>query len=217
MRDWNLDAADGDSSGSGGFDLTYEGLKPNNTTRVLLPAWVLILPMRDWNQIAKLYAVLQCLIVLILPMRDWNSPYFSFHQSGISGFDLTYEGLKLLGGLLAAIGPVLFWSYLWGIETHKRGNQESKKRWAFWSYLWGIEIMARSPWRTLRILVLILPMRDWNSDKITPPILPPTSFWSYLWGIEMSLEIRFWFGKLRFWSYLWGIEIISPFQYYPSS
>ena len=75
------------------FDLTYEGLKFYR--RIFLstsPAFVLILPMRDWNFV-NWYDPTETFSVLILPMRDWN----------------------ILSGKLSP-DMSAFWSYLWGIE-----------------------------------------------------------------------------------------------------
>ena len=55
-------------------------------------------------------------------------------------------------------------------------------------------------------MVLIVPMRNWNTSWTRTPI-SRSAFWSYLWGIETSVEAGIWQRvQWGFWSYLWGIE-----------
>ena len=75
-----------------------------------------------------------------------------------------------------------FLSYLWGMETCK-DKQRSIRSFLFLSYLWGMET-KRGRLLSLFILpVLILPMRNGNLIKISPP-LSFFGFLSYLWGME---------------------------------
>ena len=99
---------------------------------------------------------------------------------------------------------ILFWSYLWGIETWSicSRNRRGKAFWSylwgietgyvdmwitnipqFWSYLWGIETGYSSCWFGCSPLVLIVPMRNWN-NSISNSTFTLSPFWSYLWGIE---------------------------------
>ena len=76
----------------------------------------------------------------------------------------------------------------------------------FWAYLWGIETTADDFVDGSVLIVLSLPMRNWNvgMSNIFCPLIH--TFWAYLWGIET------WYpgGDFRvgstFWAYLWGIE-----------
>ena len=233
----------------GGFDLTYEGLKYG--TQWVQAKWGEQFWSYLWGiEILFLHRQHTTVrIVLILPMRDWNSlssglksisisPFWSYlwgieiamstdDVRDVVGFDLTYEGLKLVGiaghgqnddvlilpmrdwnssnRYLPNVGAK-FWSYLWGIEIRSSCRCWRRSGW-FWSYLWGIEISK--------------PFTFFNTSN---------SFWSYLWGIEIwtmkdlekrvgkSFDLTYeglkWStkasggtGKKRFWSYLWGIEI----------
>jgi len=59
-------------------------------------------------------------------------------EEGIGRFESTYEELKLkiISGNFKV--RVMFWVYLWGIET-KRIPMGPAPETLFWVYLWGIE------------------------------------------------------------------------------
>ena len=120
-------------------------------------------------------------------------------------FDLTYEGLKLPFRTRWSRLTILFWSYLWGIETLLIQLIRFQLP-EFWSYLWGIE--TRLDCQTYRFHVhrfdltyegLKQEFVDWIDDD-------DLKFWSYLWGIETSNGTINTKKQTAFWSYLWGIE-----------
>ena len=124
--------------------------------------FVCILPMRDWNHanilecprtygwfVSYLWGIetsfqvgnvgLVCLR-LYLTYEGLKQRQFDEGSKRIkSGLYLTYEGLKLNWSPALSASSMAFVSYLWGIETLKRG----------WIGLIGL-------------IVCILPMRDWN-------------------------------------------------------
>ena len=208
---------------------------------------VLILPMRDWNTPCvhhvqfgvKFWSYLwgieiyhpksiSCPSILFWSYL-WGIEIKVFHNSHgtDSGFDLTYEGLKLENSFSFVIAnsvlilPMRDWNKFRSLNGNSRV-------FLFWSYLWGIEIKIHTEIHCLPNRVLILPMRDWN-EKLQETLQKlQTEFWSYLWGIEMGerlhepwavpcfdltyeglkhhytihfIEIHF-----KFWSYLWGIK-----------
>ncbi len=99
------------------FDSTYEELKLDNkvysfkwTPLFWLYLWgietdsspyhlyflfpILTLPMRNWNQVDVMRAIVRPLI-LTLPMRNWNKAPIKVSALFIFYFDSTYEELKL--------------------------------------------------------------------------------------------------------------------------
>ena len=141
MRNWNPSSSRAIRSPTSSFDRTYEELKHSNSLKLTLNG---------------------------------------------QSFDRTYEELKLANECEVTGFYILFWSYLWGIETVSADRPKNYLPGRFWSYLWGIETSAaKSSWRFRRSRVLIVPMRNWNQNWCNF-FLPSLScmFWSYLWGIE---------------------------------
>ena len=164
-----------------GFDLTYEGLKLENSFSFVIANSVLILPMRDWNKFRslngnsrvflfwsylwgieiKIHTEIQCLPnrVLILPMRDWNKDSYGNPLFAEPSFDLTYEGLKwkVTGNVAKITNRVLILPMRdWNGRTPARTMSGA----LFWSYLWGIETPLHDTFHWNSFQVLILPMRD---------------------------------------------------------
>ena len=150
-----------------GLYLTYEGLKHAQFHRVfaLVPSFVSYLWRIEtvhpseylrtettsfvsylWGietPIHGLYPA-KVLHVCILPMRDWNIFLGFFPLPLQPGLYLTYEGLKRekYDIIISKLGE--FVSYLWEIETPQ------------WPFFFNTSI-----------IVCILPMRDWNSERAT--------------------------------------------------
>ena len=169
------------------------------------PFLVLILPMRDWNKL-RTSPSLMFLWVLILPMRDWNRDSTVWWGWACAFWSYLW-GIEMrnVDGNETDISTG-FWSYLWGIEITYDGRKSNPKR-KFWSYLWGIEINAKCLSRLAGIVVLILPMRDWNSEDKQTHSVVVLSFDLTYEGLKFPSST--WKGPsfLVFWSYLWGIEI----------
>ncbi len=71
-------------------------------------------------------------------MRNWNMLDLELDEEKNHRFESTYEELKRLFLPLCSFFSLLFWVYLWGIETSLAATCSYifKK---FWVYLWGIE------------------------------------------------------------------------------
>jgi len=105
---------------------------------VLLPAYVFILPMRNWNSLpTSTPSGLRG--VFILPMRNWNFLEARHKKQHYLRFHSTYEELKPL-------------------ETERKVMAEKK----FSFYLWGIETPFLLFYKLHVHQVFILPMRNWN-------------------------------------------------------
>ena len=76
---------------------------------------------------------------------------------------------------------------------------------SFLSYLWGIETSTAIQTGCHRLLVFIVPMRDWNITSASTA-WPTARFLSYLWGIETAQRYSVDYRWFVFLSYLWGIE-----------
>ena len=144
----------------------------------------------------------------------------------------------------------MFWAYLWGIETRvthqiQRRKRQSfeptyeelkRKHWRknnsfwhrFWAYLWGIETLYSLLYWLSLLLVLSLPMRNWNIDypievtnkgasfeptykelKLSPnsPICSRTgSFEPTYEELKLAQRWHISMATAKFWAYLWGIE-----------
>ena len=169
------------------FDLTYEGLKylrPHFFIRCFV---VLILPMRDWNQVAdrsndfKHVTFWSYLWGIEIRKVDWIRPgarrSFDLTYEGLKcllvlsfargalGFDLTYEGLKL-----AMIHNLRFNSFCFDLTYEGLKSKPSLNKYPTFYVL----ILPMRDWNKKGVagyendrLVLILPMRDWNSWKAT--------------------------------------------------
>ena len=97
-------------------------------------------------------------------------------------FDFTYEELKRCTFLFFILLTILFWLYLWGIETrHYTAKCKLYSRFDF-----TYEELKHS-WCGIGY-----PCRY--------------KFWLYLWGIETNIICNFKYNSKRFWLYLWGIE-----------
>ena len=127
------------------FDLTYEGLK--HCFRI----WF-------WDEKSS---------VLILPMRDWNTENESRKFQRGMCFDLTYEGLKR--ALSKKVNPVTF-----SFDLTYEGLKPSNPWWllgdnrCFDLTYEGLKQRISFPIRDRRLIVLILPMRDWNPGVLIP-------------------------------------------------
>ncbi len=143
---------------------------------------VLSLPMRNWNAtnanpVQKVFVVL----VLSLPMRNWNPVNASHRWHMNSVLSLPMRNWNMCKFDCIWLGEVMFWAYLWGIETQ----------------------LNRQPTPEM----LSLPMRNWNLPekyKKTPRLLSgfePTYEELKLVSLLSALDFGF-----SFWAYLWGIE-----------
>ena len=161
--------------------------------------------MRNWNATTK-QAKRFCLRVLSLPMRNWNGSSCNTSSFLRLSFEPTYEELKLDFPSTEERNDIMFWAYLWGIETSfpkkhvpsadivlslpmRNWNfsffSSFSRPWKFWAYLWGIE--TRHRWKDEKTGkgVLSLPMRNWNSISICLPWNP---------FFVLSLPMRNWNG-----------------------
>ena len=137
-----------------GFDRTYEELKLvwRKLAETSAEYLVLIVPMRNWNYsfpTSHQYAD----GVLIVPMRNWNPDTLA------------------LSDTLALV----FWSYLWGIET------------AGW---YGQPPSQAS-------VVLIIPMRNWNHKKqkvqqlvLAKVLIVPMRNWNQKYSGKRTKSLR---------------------------
>jgi len=127
-------------------------------------------------------------LVLILPMRNGNllTKLFNFPISSS------------------------FLSYLWGMETSPSTSPSTSYTSVFLSYLWGMEtISTHNSVSSGDIFVLILPMRNGNSNRTTVYNIEFLLFLSYLWGMETYLMELICILWTLFLSYLWGMETAS--------
>ena len=160
--------------------------------------------MRNWNpQFSWCWTASR--LALRLPMRNWNLP-----------------SSRLLPRSHRTLSD-----YLWGIETHKKWDEEYDDI-VLSDYLWGIE----TPWKNIAgfdyRIALRLPMRNWNSSRGSSSLgFAPCSQTTYeelklrtfplgsCGSNALRLPMRNWnskaFEKCRespVWlsDYLWGIE-----------
>ena len=138
MRNWNTVASRCFAVLMLCFDRTYEELKPHRIPGPTCDHHVLIVPMRNWNPFrpAGFAPANPCFDRTYEELK--LSVHVIFARYAVS-FDRTYEELKLnyppgamlpfcvlivpmrnWNTIIKAVGDfpfVLFWSYLWGIET----------------------------------------------------------------------------------------------------
>ena len=169
---------------------------------------VLILPMRNGNDILP-PILFFFFFVLILPMRNGNISSYSQTQSQVKCSYPTYEEWKHIYRLLLEDFFYVFLSYLWGMETFPLPvflymlwdrSYPTYEEWKpycpllfcflplFCSYP-TYEEWKRSNFSYIdnTILVLILPMRNGNSNISKISICSLASpFLSYLWGMETT-------------------------------
>ena len=145
---------------------TYEEWKPFPILQEKYPSLqVLILPMRNGNNIIFSPSGLTIVMVLILPMRNGN-------YKSIIIPDFSYGAM--------------FLSYLWGMETDRPSIKKNKEE--------ECSYPTYEEWKPLSVCfiilcnlsVLILPMRNGNSHPFLLDIPTPRRFLSYLWGMETS-------------------------------
>ncbi len=121
------------------FDSTYEELKRPLVLPRRLPAAILTLPMRNWNN-----SLWSHTIIIAFP--------FWLYLWGIETrfYRITATWTKRILTL-----PMRNWN-----TRTPPGCIYSNP---FWLYLWGIETSYVQDWYPQRINILTLPMRNWNS------------------------------------------------------
>jgi len=115
MRNWNTAEGPMYISEDGGFESTYEELKPSllgNWTKILFSFESTYEELKHGKSINNLF--------------------------NIDCFESTYEELKQKPKNWTIAHVWKFWVYLWGIETKFRTILKYNWLW-FWVYLWGIE------------------------------------------------------------------------------
>ena len=90
-------------------------------------------------------------------------------------FYLTYEELKPIYCLPVFKQLIAILSYLWGIETVKKGTFASSPI-AILSYLWGIETAFTYIGNFFPCIDFILPMRNWNKPSNDPKTVASADF-----------------------------------------
>jgi len=169
-------------------------------------------------------------LVLSLPTRDWNM-IFCPSTSLTTGFESTYEGLKLILAVLLAQLVLRFESTYEGLKlfrqrlvpciqlgfesTYEGLKPWRKERFQFWSDSFestyeGLKLSTLIQMAMINFYVLSLPTRDWN---------PYSSLLYVCVWFVLSLPTRDWnesnwtwiYLLFRFWVYLRGIETFYNF------
>ena len=95
-------------------------------------------------------------------MRNWNNDEAFCITLELPNFESTYEELKHCQINYFSFNIIIFWVYLWGIETSIWFTCLTQAA-PFWVYLWGIETPVIKSQRADSNHILSLPMRNWNS------------------------------------------------------
>ena len=208
--------------------------------------------MRNWNLLLQGH-LFQSWKVLSLPMRNWNSLLKDMEHLKKTSFEPTYEELKLpiknevyrisfsFEPTYEELKPSIFQCNSMVQISFEPTYEELKQCKlshpninisTFWAYLWGIETPYHLFFMNHYIIVLSLPMRNWNYAQITlnwrsrfcfePTYEELKLFMKKYCGGEkcfvLSLPMRNWNQILQylherfagFWAYLWGIETVAP-------
>ena len=145
--------------------------------------------MRDWNSWnwGERHPQNQ---VLILPMRDWNYNFIpDFLLLSWFGFDLTYEGLKLVKNNSFSV-------LIWGFDLTYEGLKLASS-WIL-SSVGSVLILPMRDWNSRWngrnhswTEVLILPMRDWNRYTSSSSFRNPSCFDLTYEGLKLHNYITF--------------------------
>ena len=137
--------------------------------------------MRNWNTGISIRARLPTQ----LPDYLWGIETSTIEtaESNNTGFQTTYEELKLKSCHSPSVSSNQLPDYLWGIETFHAG----------WNVP-GLYLASR------------LPMRNWNSDARVLSQCPFFKLPDYLWGIETRGDAAHALADKMLPDYLWGIE-----------
>ena len=162
-----------------GMETDYSGIESwaNGT-------WVLILPMRNGNVSNKSLYFKLYMLRSYPTYEEWKLSFKRWSKIRSCRSYPTYEEWKLYTlSSSSCSANTSFLSYLWGMET-KNKNFETFEKVLFLSYLWGMETTIFYICYIRDYLVLILPMRNGNTNEANQRYATTESFLSYLWGME---------------------------------
>ena len=187
MRNWNRTIKSRWWPSKICFEPTYEELKLRSNP-LICERWPSFEPTYEELKLGWMYCM-GCLGCCFEPTYEELKPRQEKDELlALIRFEPTYEELKHHITLIPLHAQVVFWAYLWGIETDPASPPVS----TFPCF--------EPTYEELKLLVVLL------------CICLITKFWAYLWGIETVYGLGYKGGIPTFWAYLWGIETRKEFD-----
>jgi len=153
-------------------------------------------------------------MVFIVPMRNWNNIIHSPFNFLILVFLSYLWGIETTGCVRRGLKYTAFLSYLWGIETYLSFLSSPCKVLVFivpmrnWNFRWYRRFNQKE-------IVFIVPMRNWNkvcegrTQKATIVFIVPMRNWNSISALQSSENCCVFIVPMRNWNHSYNIFLSS--------